>query len=78
MVNKKINLKLENDGFEPEMQGVRTPSPITMEVPSIVANRRKSLANLLFSSLDLSFDALRKRLLGNSSWKLETSRSSTC
>ena len=28
----------------PEIQGVRTPSPITMEVPSIVANRRNTFA----------------------------------
>lgn len=60
------------------MQGVRTPSPMTMEVPSMVAKSRKNLANLLFSSLDFSFVALRRRLLGNSSWKLETSWSSAC
>ena len=43
----------------PDMQGVRTPSPITMEVPSIVANNRKNLANWLFSSLALTTDAIR-------------------
>lgn len=55
------------------MQGVRTPSPMTMEVPSMVMIKRKNLANWLFSSLNLSFEALRKRLLGNSSLKLDTS-----
>ena len=63
---------------QPEMHGVRTPSPITIEVPSIVANKRKYLANLEFSSLDLTFDALFRLLLGNSSWKFETSLSSAC
>ena len=60
------------------MQGVRTPSPITMEVPSIVANNRKNFAELLFSSLDLSFDAICSLLLGSSNRKLETSLSSAC
>lgn len=49
------------------MQGVRTPSPMTMEVPSMVANKRKNFANRLFSSLYLRLDALLRRLLGNSS-----------
>nr|GMN31763.1 hypothetical protein TIFTF001_041632 [Ficus carica]GMN32517.1 hypothetical protein TIFTF001_041748 [Ficus carica] len=49
------------------MQGVRTPSPMTMEVPSMVANNKKYLADLLFSSLDLILDARFRLLLGNSS-----------
>lgn len=36
------------------MEGLRMPSPMTMEVPSMVAKRRKTLANLQFSTLDLS------------------------
>ncbi|KAK7821625.1 hypothetical protein CFP56_037535 [Quercus suber] len=49
----------------PEIEGVRTPSPISMEVPSIVANNKQCLANLLFSSLDLSHDALCTRRFGD-------------
>lgn len=63
---------------KPEMQGVRTPSPMTMEVPSTVANKRRNLANVLFSSLDLSLDALSSLVLGSSNRKLETSLSSAC
>ena len=60
------------------MQGVRTPSPITMEVPSIVASNKKYLANLLLSNLDFKFDARFVRLVGSSSSKLETFLSSAC
>ncbi|PHT38607.1 Potassium transporter 5 [Capsicum baccatum] len=60
----------------PEIQGVRTPSPITMEVPTIVAISRKNFANSLFSSADLRHDALRVRLSGTSSLKFDTSVSS--
>ena len=52
----------------PEMQGVRTPSPMTMEVPSMVANKRTSLEKWEFSSLDLRQEALFISLLGNSNW----------
>ena len=47
---------------------MRTPSPISMEVPSIVAkaNNSRCLANLLFSNLDLSHSALCVRRFGNS------------
>ncbi|GMN31761.1 hypothetical protein TIFTF001_041633 [Ficus carica] len=34
------------------MQGVRTPSPMTIEVPSMVANNKKYLADLLYSQAD--------------------------
>lgn len=64
--------------YEPEMQGVRTPSPMTMEVPNKVAKSKKTLANWLLSSLDLSLDASFSRLLGTSSLKFETSESSAC
>lgn len=60
------------------MQGVRTPSPITMEVPSMVANNKKNLVKLLLSRLDLSFDAIFCLLLGMFNRKLETSLSSAC
>lgn len=59
IINKIIN--------KPEMQGVSTPSPISMEEPSMVTNKRKNLAKWLFSSLNLSHDALFRRLFGNSS-----------
>ena len=68
---RKWNVKV------PEMQGVRTPSPMTMEVPSMVANSKKYFEKWLFSSFDLSLDALFKLLLGNSILKVDTSRSST-
>lgn len=48
------------------------PSPMTIEVPSMVANKRKYLANWLFSNLDLSIDSPD----GMGSWKFETSLSS--
>lgn len=49
---------------------------MTIEVPSIVAINKKNLANELFSSFDLSHEALLRRLLGNSSLKLDTLLSS--
>ena len=45
-------------GDKPEMQGVRTPSPITMEVPSMVTIKRMNLAQGLFSKKDLIPEAL--------------------
>lgn len=60
------------------MQGVRTPSPMTIEVPSIVMIKRKNLAKWLFSSWDLILDALLRLLVGNSSLKLDTPQSSAC
>lgn len=49
------------------MQGVRIPSPMIIEVPIMVATRRKYLKNRLFSTTDFSFDALLSLLLGISS-----------
>jgi len=52
---------------EPEIQGVRTPSPMTKEVASMVKINRKNLAILLFSRPLLKFEHHPKCLLGNSS-----------
>lgn len=60
------------------MQGVNMPSPITIEVPSMVANKRRYLEGLLFSSLDFSPEAIFRCLLGNSILKFDTSLSSGC
>jgi len=38
----------------PEMQGVRTPSPMTIDVPRMARKTRKILANLLFSKVCLT------------------------
>lgn len=54
------------------------PSPMTMEVPSMAANKSENLAKLLRSRFFLTVDATVLRLPGKSSWKLETSRSSAC
>lgn len=50
--------------FVPEMHGVRIPSPMTIEVPSIVINNNKYLANGLFSSKDLTVEARLNLLPG--------------
>lgn len=60
----------------PETHGVSTPSPITIEVPRIVAKSKTNFANLLFSNMVLILGALLIPLLGNSSWKVDTSLSS--
>lgn len=48
----------------PEMTGVRMPSPITAEVPSMAISNRRYLAVLLCSSLDLTVEARWSRWLG--------------
>ncbi|PHT86182.1 hypothetical protein T459_08288 [Capsicum annuum] len=70
------SLDVEASKMSDAKKGVRTPSPITMEVPTIVAISRKNFANSLFSSADLRHDALRVRLSGTSSLKFDTSESS--
>jgi len=42
-------------GFKPEIDGVRIPSPMTIEVPMIVTRKSMILAILLFSSISLIF-----------------------
>lgn len=50
------------------MQGVSTPSPMTIEVPSRVMNNNKYFANLLFSNVDFTLEARRNLLLGKANW----------
>lgn len=54
------------------------PSPMTMDVPSMVMNKRKCFANWLFSMTDFTAEARLSRRFGTSSWKLDTSLSSAC
>lgn len=58
--------KAKKKNFVPEMQGVSTPSPMTIEVPSRVMNNNKYFANLLFSNVDFTLEARRNLLLGKS------------
>ena len=51
----------------PEMDGVRIPSPITMEVPMMVTRKSTVCALLLFSSISLILWARLDWLDGNSS-----------
>lgn len=46
------------------MLGVRTPSPMTIEVPRIVRMKSKIFAALLLSSFSLIFAALLRALDG--------------
>jgi hypothetical protein len=73
-LRKKKKKKTNRDVLStvPDMQGVRIPSPSTIEVPSMVMIKMKYFNIRLFSSRDLTKDAILSRRIGTSSPLLDT------